>query len=647
MISPSTIEKILDTADIAEVVGEFVTLKRRGVNLMGNCPFHNEKTPSFVVSPTKGIFKCFGCGKAGNTAGFIMEHNGLSYPEALRWLANKYQIVIEEEIGNKEEIQQQKSDREALLAALSFASRYFQSLLLNDEEGKIIGKSYFLERGLREDTIEKFELGYSKKDWRNFLDEATKNGFDKTILEKAGLIKKKERKTEDSEDTPDDYFDVYRERVIFPIHDITGRVIAFGARQLKKDDRSPKYINSPENDVYHKSKVLYGMFHAKKSIREKDSCYLTEGYLDVVTLHQNGIENTVASSGTSLTQEQVKQISRFTDNITVLYDGDPAGIKAAMRGTDIILENNLNVRIVVFPEGEDPDSYCKKVGGAEFENYVTTNQTDFIIFKTKYLLGESEGDPIKKATVIRDVVESIAKIPDPIKRSVFIKETATLLNTDEQVLISETNRIRLKGKEQVQKQIENEYDQLFIHEDGISSKPLNQSDARELAIIRSVILYGNLPMEEDQPVVKFILNEIDVDELQFNNQAYMEFLMVTKSQIQEFGFADEYFFKNNEKTTHMAATIIIESQKHLLSPNWETVAEIVIRSDSDNYKNEVLYNLNYLKLSHINKLLKLNSEKLKDSSNEEEQIALMELQKTLLSVRTELASFHGIIITDH
>ncbi len=353
MINQTTIEKILDTADIADVVGEFVTLKRRGVNLMGNCPFHDEKTPSFVVSPTKGIFKCFGCGKAGNSAGFIMEHNGLSYPEALRWLAAKYNIEIEEEKANLAEIAQQKTDREALLTALSFANKYYINLLQSDEEGKTIGKAYFIERGLREDTIEKFELGYAKKEWRHFFDTAVKGGFEISILEKAGLVKKKDKKDETD---ADDYFDVYRERVTFPIHDITGRVIAFGARQLKKDDRSPKYINSPENEVYHNSRVLYGMFQAKKAIREKDCCYLTEGYLDVVTLHQNGIENAVASSGTSLTQEQVKLISRFTDNITMLYDGDPAGIKAALRGTDIILENNLNVRIVVFPEGVDPDS---------------------------------------------------------------------------------------------------------------------------------------------------------------------------------------------------------------------------------------------------------------------------------------------------
>ena len=634
MINQTTIEKILDTADIADVVGEFVTLKRRGVNLMGNCPFHDEKTPSFVVSPTKGIFKCFGCGKAGNSAGFIMEHNGLSYPEALRWLAAKYNIEIEEERANLAEIAQQKSDREALLTVLSFANKYYVNLLQNDEEGRTIGKAYFIERSLREDTIEKFELGYAKKEWRHFFDTAVKGGFDIAILEKAGLVKKKDKKDETDSD---DYFDVYRERVTFPIHDITGRVIAFGARQLKKDDRSPKYINSPENDVYHKSRVLYGMFQAKKAIREKDCCYLTEGYLDVVTLHQNGIENAVASSGTSLTQEQVKLISRCTDNITMLYDGDPAGIKAALRGTDIILENNLNVRIVVFPEGEDPDSYCKKVGGTAFEEYIKANQTDFIIFKTRHLLGESEGDPIKKATVIREVVESIVKIPDPIKRSVFIKATATMLDTDEQVLIAETNRLRLKGNEKAFKQIEQEYENLFIHEDGISEKNINIQESREKAIVKSLILFGNLQFGDGSLVAKFILTEIELEGLEFNNIHYNDMVIATKSYFDENGFVDEYFFKNNEKTTKLAADIIIDSQKHLLSERWETDAEKIIKKEIDNYEMEVEYNIDYLKYSNANKWLRINSEKLKFTDDPDEQKTLLEIQMEILKKRNELA----------
>ncbi|MCC6720724.1 MAG: DNA primase [Bacteroidia bacterium] len=641
MISQSTIEKILDTADIAEVVGEYVNLKRRGVNLMGNCPFHDEKTPSFVVSPTKGIYKCFGCGKAGNAVGFIMEQNRLNYPEALRWLAAKYQIIIEEELVDSEEISKQKSEREALLAVYSFANKYFKDNLLNDEEGKVIAKSYLTERGIRDDTIEKFEIGYCKKGWTEFYNHATKNGFKPEILIKAGFIKQKEQKEENKKE---EYFDVYRERVIFPIHDITGRIIAFGARLLKKDDKISKYINSPENEVYHKSKVLYGMFQAKKSIREKDFCILTEGYLDVITLSQNGIENVVASAGTALTQDQVKQIGRFTDNITMLYDGDSAGIKAAIMGTDIILENNLNVKIVVLPEGEDPDSFCKKSGGTAFEEYISQNATDFIVFKTRFLLKEGHGDPIKKATTIREIVETISKIPDPIKRSVFIKQTSTLLDTNEQILISEANRLRLKDNEKTYKKINDEFENLLSFNNDIENTNFNPDEDREKSVIRSIILYGNMPCIDDYTVVKYILEEIEMDNLEFLNENYGNILVETRKYFNTNGFVDEYFFKNNIITSQIASDIIIDSQKHLLSPRWLSDAEKSIKTDFDNYKKEVINNVNYLKLSHLNRLLNENSEKIKETKEQETLNELLQIQKNILELKSKLASFYGIII---
>lgn len=641
MINQSTIEKILDTADIAEVVGEYVNLKRRGVNLMGNCPFHDEKTPSFVVSPTKGIYKCFGCGKAGNSVGFVMEQNRMNYPEALRWLAEKYQIEIVEEKFEQEEILKQKTDREALLAVYSFAAKHFKENLENSEEGRQIAKTYLTERGIRDDSIAKFELGYCKKGWTEFYDYAAKNGYNPEILEKAGLIKQKEKKTETDKD---EYFDIYRERIIFPIHDITGRIIAFGARLLKKDDKISKYINSPENEVYHKSKVLYGMFQAKKSIREKDFCILTEGYLDVITLSQNGIENVVASAGTALTQEQVKQISRFTDNITMLYDGDNAGIKAALKGTDIILENNLNVKIVVLPEGEDPDSYCKKTGGAEFENYIKQNETDFIIFKTRFLLKEGEGDPIKKASAIREIVESIAKIPDPIKRSVFIKQTAKLLDTNEQMLIAETNRLRYKDNEKYLKKANLELENLILSDELENERISNPDEEREKSVIRALILYGNMPFQEEIPVAKFILEEIEADNLNFLNEIFEKVIVETKTYFDENGYVDEYFFKNNIITTQIASDIIIDSQKHLLSPRWLSHAEKQINTDIDNYKHEVVNNINYLKLSHLNRLLDSNSEKIKLTTDEAELMELLEYQKNILEIKSKLASIHGIIV---
>ncbi|NUM32439.1 MAG: DNA primase [Bacteroidetes bacterium] len=641
MINQSTIEKILDTADIAEVVGEYVNLKRRGVNLIGNCPFHDEKTPSFVVSPTKGIFKCFGCGKAGNSVGFVMEQNRMSYPEALRWLAEKYQIEIIEEKYEQNEILKQKSDREALLAAYLFASKYFKDNLENSEEGKLIAKSYLAERGIRDDSMVKFELGYCKKGWTDFYDYAIKNGYNPEILENAGLIKQKEKKNETEKD---EYFDIYRERIIFPIHDITGRIIAFGARILKKDDKISKYINSPENEVYHKSKVLYGMFQAKKAIREKDFCLLTEGYLDVITLSQNGIENVVASAGTALTHDQVKLISRFTENITMLYDGDKAGINAALKGTDIILENNLNVKIVILPDGEDPDSYCKKTGGAEFENYIQKNETDFIIFKTNFLLKEGQGDPIKKANAIREIVESIAKIPDPIKRSVFIKQTASMLDTDEQILHTECNRIRYKDDEKNFKRANIELENLIDNQETDTEKLYNSDEEREKSVIRSLILYGNLPLQDELLVVKFILEEIEADNLEFLNEVFSKVISETKTFYEANGYIDEYFFKNNMITTQIASDVIIDSQKHLLSPRWLSDAEINVKSETDNYRKEVVNNINYLKFAHLNRLLKANAEKIKITENEEELTELLEIQKNILDVKAKLASIHGIIV---
>ncbi|MCB9252547.1 MAG: DNA primase [Flavobacteriales bacterium] len=644
MISQNTIDKILEASDITEVIGEYVTLKRRGVNMMGNCPFHNEKTPSFVVSPTKGIFKCFGCGRAGNSVGFIMEHNALSYPEALRWLASKYHIEIEEDEVNRDEILAQKSDREALLAALSFANKYFIGNLHDDPEGVSIGKSYFLERGLREDTLKNFELGYAKRSWNDFADSAISNQLDPEILIKAGLIKKREKKEDDNEE--ESYYDVYRDRVTFPIHDIAGRVIAFGARQLNKEDKGPKYINSPENDVYHKSKVLYGMFQAKKAIRKKDNCYLTEGYLDVITLHQNGIENVVASSGTSLTTEQVKLIGRFTDNVTVLYDGDPAGIKAAMRGTDIILENNLNIKIVLFPEGEDPDSLCKKIGADAFSKYITDNQQDFILFKTNHLLSESKNDPIKKAQVIRDVVESIAKVPDSIKRSVFIKETAVRLETDERVLISEANRIRLKDNEKAAKQIDREIENLVSNENGFSEIEINSGEFKEYAIIKALILFGKETMDEEITVLQYLLNELVSNKIEFEKEEYSNILKVVEEQNKNMGFVDEFFYKNHEKISSLASGIILDSQKYLLSENWEKIAEIKVLTDKENYRKEITQNVLYLKKEHINNLIKINAEKLKNASDVDEVNSLLEIQTRILMLRKELLKETGTSITD-
>ena len=400
MIDHNTVEKILDAAHIVDVVQEYVPLKKRGVNMLGLCPFHNEKTPSFTVSPAKGIFKCFGCGKGGNSVNFVMEHEHLSYPEALKYLAKKYHIEVEEKEATPEELQKQ-NERESMLVVSAYAARQFTENLFNSDEGISVGLSYFKERGFRQDVLKKFEIGYSFNKWDAFTTKAVSDGYKHEYLVKTGLsIQKEER-----------YFDRFSGRVMFPIHSLSGQVLGFGGRILKTDPKTAKYLNSPESEIYHKSKIVYGIYQARKAIMVEDKCYLVEGYTDVLSMHEAGVENVTASSGTSLTQEQVRLIKRFTQNITILYDGDDAGIKASLRGLDLVLEEGMNVKIVLLPDKEDPDSYSKKVSNEEFNRYLKEKETDFIRFKTQLLLEEAQNDPVKKVNLIRDIVRSIAVIP--------------------------------------------------------------------------------------------------------------------------------------------------------------------------------------------------------------------------------------------
>src|SRR6056297_227482 len=436
MIDHNTIQKIIDTADIVDVVQDFVNLKKRGVNYLGLCPFHNEKTPSFTVSPSKGIYKCFGCGKGGNAVNFIMEHEHLSYPEALKYLAKKYNIEIVEKELTAEEIQQQ-NERDSLLVVTKFANSYFQEKLHKHTEGRAIGLSYFKERGFREDVIKTFELGYSLDIKDAFTKAALEKGYKLTFLEKSGLTIVKDQ----------DKFDRFRGRVMFPIHSLSGNVVGFGGRILKKDVKAAKYLNSPESEIYHKSRILYGMYQAKKAITQKDHCFLVEGYTDVISMHQAGIENVVASSGTSLTVEQIRLIKRFTPNVTIIYDGDPAGIKASLRGIDLVLEEGLNVKVLLLPDGEDPDSFAKSKGASGFQEYLKKNETDFIQFKTRLLLETTENDPIARSRLITNVVQSIAVIPNTITRSVYIRECSKLLDVSEDILYTEVRKQKYKQNE--------------------------------------------------------------------------------------------------------------------------------------------------------------------------------------------------------
>jgi len=440
MISKQTIDRVFETARVEEVIGEFVQLKKAGSNFKGLSPFTDEKSPSFMVSPVKQIWKDFSTGKGGTAVSFLMEHEHYSYPEAIKYLAKKYNIEIEE-TEQSDEQKQQLNERESMFVVSKFAAEYFHDLMLNTQQGKAIGLSYFKERGFRDDIIKKFDLGYCKDEWDNFTKAALKKGYDIKYLASTGLTIVKENKQ----------FDRFKGRVLFPIHSMSGRILGFGGRILTNDKKAAKYLNSPESDIYHKSKILYGIFQAKKEIAKEDNCFLVEGYTDVISFHQSGIENVVASSGTALTSDQIRLVRRLTQNITVLFDGDAAGLRASIRGIDLILEQGMNVKVVTFPEGEDPDSFAKSHSDDELKEYLENSAQDFINFKVSLLMEEAQNDPVKKAGLIRDIVMSISKIPDNIQREVYVQECARIMEISERVLFSELAQMLKKGNEEALK----------------------------------------------------------------------------------------------------------------------------------------------------------------------------------------------------
>lgn len=438
MIDQPTIDRILDAANIVDVVSEFVTLRKRGVNYVGLCPFHDDKSPSFYVSPAKNICKCFACGEGGTAVHFIMKHEQLGYFDALRFLAKKYNIEIQERELSDEE-KRIRSDRESMFIVNAWAQQYFSQMLHEHVEGKTVGMRYFIERGFREDTIRKFQLGYSLDQRDALYQQALRKGYKKEYLEKTGLVIAYENGNVN---------DRFRGRVIFPVHSLSGKVVAFGGRVLKKDEKTAKYVNSPESPIYHKSNELYGIYFAKQAIVKADRCYLVEGYTDVISMHQSGVENVVASSGTALTHGQIRLIHRFTNNITVLYDGDAAGIKAAIRGIDLLLDEGMNVKVVLLPDGEDPDSFARSHSATEFTEFIRQHETDFIRFKTKLLLADAGNDPVKRAALIGDIIRTIAIVPDDITRTIYIRECSAMMEIDEQVVLNQVNKQRLSKNEQ-------------------------------------------------------------------------------------------------------------------------------------------------------------------------------------------------------
>lgn len=638
-INPETVDRIKQTADIVEVVGDFVSLKKKGANYSACCPFHNEKSPSFNVNPVRQIFKCFGCGAAGDAIKFVMDIDGVGYGEALRYLANKYQIEIQEEEVTDEEALRQNT-RDSLYIILNFAKNFYQQQLHETDEGQSVGISYFRERGFTSDIQKKFELGYSTDTWDALTKEALQKGYTADILSKAGLLIHKEGAQTAG-------YDRFRGRVIFPIHNVAGKVIAFGARILKTDKSQPKYLNSPETEVYHKSDILYGIYQAKNAIRQLEACYLVEGYTDVVSLHQAGIENVVASSGTSLTTEQIRLIGRFTPNITILYDGDMAGIKAALRGLDLVLEEGLNVSIVLFPDGEDPDSYVRRVGAEAFKEYLKKASRDFITFKTETLLQDAGNDPFRLAAVIGEVVNSIIKIPDAIKRQVFFHRTSEMMKVDEQMLISEGNKLLRKlhtqpkpqergnrpgnfapqGPQDIPFSDDGPPPDFFESESPAASEETDEQTQRtklyyqEEAFIRLLVLYGANELEPTITVCAYVLGEIQG--IDFKDPVFHHLLTLFRENFGRQIVLQTDYFQNHHESEIRDLTISWLTSKYELSSLWTEKFEIYVPSEIDVLDKSSFINILRLKKAFIEEKMKICMGDLKKATTEEDENAIM------------------------
>lgn len=655
MISRETIAKIHEAARIEEVVGDFVSLKKSGQSYKGLSPFTDEKNPSFFVSPGKNIFKCFSTGKGGNAVKFMMELEHMTYPEALRYLAKKYSIAIEEDQQTPEQLEEQ-NEREALYHVSAFAQKYFSETMLNDERGKAVGLQYFHDREFKDEIIEKFGLGYNPEGWDAFTSHALENGYKEEYLEKTGLTIVKEDKK----------YDRFRGRVMFPIHNLSGRVLGFGGRTLKSDPNIPKYVNSPESEIYNKSRILYGLYFAKNAIVKEDNCYLVEGYTDVISLHQAGVENVVSSSGTALTTEQIRLIKRYTPNITILYDGDAAGVKASFRGIDMILEEGMNVRIVLFPDDEDPDSYARKYRRAELEELIQENAQDFIRFKTGLLLGESKGDPIKKAGLIKEIVTSISLIPDAVYRNVYVKECSSLMDVSEQALLNELNKLRRKkfsdkSRQQARqdKQAQEDLPDIteYISEKQIEVDPTD-TEYQERDLIRLMLLYGNNELffedekkesehEEEQEksieVARFVVNELSVDGIIFSNALYQKIYEIFSEAYASDQPVDEQVFINHEDDNISATTLNLIYSPYELSDNW-TKNRIVVTSERDKLAITVRLTILAFKARLVEKKIVELQEKLKTTTNDEDLLILLAQIKGLKDVSMQINDELGRVI---
>jgi DNA primase len=673
VITQNTIQQILSRIDILDVVGGFVRLKRRGANYLGLCPFHNEKTPSFTVSPSKEIFKCFGCGKSGNTISFIMEHEKLSYVEALRWLANKYNIEIEEtEASPEQKIQQQTS--ESLFIINQFAQQFYSHILFETEEGKDIGLSYLKERGFNDETMKKFGLGYAPDSKERFAKEAIGKQYNPELLQKSGLVVNRNEQLVDN----------YRDRIIFPVHNNSGKVIGFGARQIKKNDKSPKYINTPENELYVKSKILYGTYFARHAIDKADECLLVEGYTDVISLHQAGIENVVASGGTSLTQDQLRLIKKYTKNLTIVYDGDPAGVKAALRGLDMALEESLNVKLVLIPDNEDPDSYVRKVGAHQFRNFILHNKKDFILFQLEVSLKDAGGDANKKSEVVNQIAETISKIDkteDFTKQQDYIRQCSQLLNIDETGFTSLVNKF-IRNRISLQENKLPFEEAKFIEENAKKAEENNfddqtfnllfRDDLQEREIARILLEYGTKKWNNHELIAEHVLSELPEDDL-IDNQNVLKLIEEYKKQVANHQTPDKsYFVYHQDQNLSTLAVSLLHFpyeqsehwkrelsqstgyQKSLFEQDYKSFLNTIKKENEavlmsylnigkDNTHGEVESAINYLKLRKVKRLLLQNQSDL-EKADPSQQATLFLTHQHLKQMEIELSKKLGSVV---
>jgi DNA primase len=602
MIKPETIQEVQAKVQIEEVVGDFITLKKKGQSLWACCPFHQEKTPSFSVSPNKGYYKCFGCDAAGDAITFVQEMEGINFVEAIKYLANKYGIPIQEssDLTNIDQIQA-KHEKDSLYILLRFAQEYYTHVLWQAPEGQQVGQSYLKERGFTEAIIQKFELGYSLDDWQGFYQYAQQKGYTSELLEKAGLIRHKEEKI----------YDYFRGRVMFPIHHVSGEVIAFGARILKPSSHQPKYLNSPDNPIYHKGDALYGIYQAKNKIKQADACYVVEGYTDVLTLHLIGIENVVAASGTAFTENQVRLISRFTKNIILLFDGDQAGTNAALRGVDQVLAMGLHVQAIVLPSGEDPDTYARKVGKEAFAAYLQEQTQDFITFKTKLLIQGVQTDPIKKANAIKEILQSITAIPDPVTRALFIQQISKLLQIEESILFAEQDKLLLKQSQIQQRSRENKLSKLQLSAKPGTAPFIDWSHGVELyerESIRMLLSYGSSLLSDGKPLCYYLIEELA--DVAFQTPIYQQILTLYQEELKiNHSVKDSFFLQHPDKTIQKAA-IDLMADPYEVSNQWEDRYQIHIPKEKDNLFEAAYKNILRLKLRLIHQLIEENNQRL-------------------------------------